>query len=248
MAIVTRPNFTARGRLQNIVFQTYWNGKIVMRSRPSKYRKSTNQSSLFNRTTMKTALTIASNWYIPFGQFYFNPPPPYERSQASFIGLFRKYAVEISQQGNYLDPNVLASVNFSFINALPDNKLSFNVLSFGGTLSGNNLSFNFSFLSSTNPNDDPNDSFSMSCVCTNQPEAVQQLSYYDDRQAGSSFGTFSINNFAQEKEYIIFAGYSRQVSGNTRDGFYSNFFGYFAIKNGILYPVTQRTYLQRLPF
>lgn len=248
MAIITRANFSARGKLQNIVLQTYHNGKIVMRSKPLRYKKNTNQASLFNRTTMQTALTIASNWYVSFGQYYFNPPPPYERSQASFLGLLRKYQVEIRQQNNIIDPIKLASSNLSWCNAKPDKRLSFNVFQYNATFNFGYLNFYFQFLSPTNPNDRDEDLFSINCVCINQTEPTQTLQQFDDRQAGQAFGTFYIENYNPTKQYVVFAGYARANGTDTREAYYSNFFGYFAIVNNVLYTVTDRMYLQGIPF
>lgn len=248
MAIITRPNFTARGRLQNIVLQTYYNGKIVMRSKPLRYRKNTNQASNFNRATMQTALTIASNWYVSFGQYYFNPPPPYERPQACFVGLLRKYQVEIQQQNNIIDPVKLASSNMSFCNALPDKRLSFSAFEITGSFNFGYLNFDFFFNNGTNPNDSDSDIFYIGCICTNQAEPIQPLAEYDNRQLLRAYGTLPIENYSPLKEYVIFAGYIRPDTPDPRLAYYSNFYGYFAIKNNVLYNVTQRIYLQGIPF
>lgn len=248
MAVITRVNFTARGKLQNVIIQTYWNGKVVMRSKPLKYTKNLNQASQFNRSSTKSAILIASNWYVSFGQYYFNPPPPYERSQASFIGLLRKYAVESGQQSSYYDPVKLAESNFSWCNATPNKKLSCNLLNWAATLNNGIVNFNFQFLSPTNPNDSDLDMFGLGICCTNVSEPMQTLQEFADRIAGSAFGSLFIENYSPSKEYIIFAGFARPDGIENRNAFYSNFFGYFAIKNNNLFPVINRMLYHGIPF
>lgn len=248
MAIITRANFTARGKLQNVIIQTYHNGKIVMRSKPLKYRKSVNQASIFNRKTMTSALLITTNWYISFGQFYFNPPPPYERTQACFLGLLRKYQIEIGQQNNIIDAVKLASSNMSFCNALPDKRLSFSTFQFSGTFNFGILNFDFFFNNGTNPNDEDEDLFSICCVCTNTPEPMQTLQQYDNRALYRAFGSFFIENYSPTKQYVVFCGYVRPDGIDLKNAYFSNFYGYFAIVNNILYTVQDRIYLQGIPF
>lgn len=248
MAIITRANFTARGKLQNVIIQTYRNGKIVMRSKPLRYRKSINQPSVFNRQTMNSAHLISSNWYISFGQYYFNPPPPYERTQACFLGLLRKYQIEIGQQNNIIDPIKLASSNMSFCNALPDKRLSATIYDWAGTLNFDVLNFEFWIAGPTNPNDNVNDMFYVGVICTNKPEPMQAFQSYENRNSPYLSRLLVIENYSPLKEYVIFAGYSRPDGNDTRNAYFSNFYGYFAIKNNTLYPVARRIFLQSIPF
>lgn len=216
MAIITSDHLdSVQGRLQNVIFQTYeYSGKIVIRSKPLKYRDLNSATQRDNRQAQRQAISLMQNWYVGIGRDLCIPPKNYERPNAFFvaqINLMASYFKPMLGNRTSWNTRVLANTNVTYMSDIIEDRLTCDITnvvinSYEDDIGALQLSVEWD--TTLNPNDSLYDELIFCIIPTNRPKAGYRYNSGPTRDYGYASVAMEFPYHVEGDEYIIAAGFT----------------------------------------